>query len=96
MSQLKPNLLLKQPTPLIQEDDENRIDWNRKSLRKKREDEIETVDDDHDVLILVRPKKEKHSKKRRHLVMDEESGRMIVKRLRKRSRYDEWLEDNYD
>jgi hypothetical protein len=96
MRQPKPNLTLKQLTiPLIVEDDENRIDWSRKSLRKHYEDGIETVDDD-EILVLPRQKKEKRSKKRRHLVMDEKSGRMIVKRLRKRSRYDEWLEDDYD
>ncbi len=88
------------------EDDDNRIDWDRKSQKKKRQDTeslpedgfTEVMTDDFEPFEVVRqPKKHKSGKrdKRRQLVMDEDSGRVRVKRRRKSNRnpLDVWLEE---
>ncbi|MBC8172080.1 MAG: hypothetical protein H7X77_10420 [Anaerolineae bacterium] len=100
MRQQKPDSLLKQPfkTSSI-EDDDNRIDWSRKTLKKTAPaDEVagdeEVIDADDEIMLLPEAgfrqvKKEKRDKKRQ-LIMDEESGRIFVKRRRKRHQYDDW------
>lgn len=106
MRQHKPDSLLKQPfkTSSI-EDDDNRIDWNRKTLKKTAhpDDEVsleeEGIEADDDFMFLPETnfrqvKKEKRDK-RRQLIMDEESGRIFVKRRRKRHQYDDWS-DHYE
>ncbi|MCU0499421.1 MAG: hypothetical protein MUF87_18885 [Anaerolineae bacterium] len=89
-------------------DDDNRIDWERKNKKKKSDDEaileapveiLELDPDDDEVLsIEVRhktkaPKKGKKDK-RRQLVLDEDTGRVFVKRRRKSNRHYEW--DEYE
>lgn len=105
MSQLKPNTKLKAHIETFSLDDENRIDWDRRKLKKK-----ESVSADNDLLVVevesteetvfyplesVSHKKKQKRDKRRQLVMDEESGRVTVKRRRKgRRNSDEW--QDYD
>ncbi|HEX2620654.1 MAG TPA: hypothetical protein VHL11_10910 [Phototrophicaceae bacterium] len=104
MRQQKSDALIKQPLKApFTEDDENRIDWERKTLKKvRREDEepiieevITQVDDDPLPQLEAQPRRPKKDKrdKRRQLVMDEESGRVFVKRRRKRHQYDDWSDD---
>ncbi|GAB4522288.1 MAG: hypothetical protein OHK0046_34700 [Anaerolineae bacterium] len=82
-------------------DDDNRIDWDRKQ-KHRREEEVEVdtpVEEVEDVILdsvevayQAVGKSHKHKKgkeKRRHLEYDEEVGRVVVKRKRKR-RYDDW------
>lgn len=117
MRQNKANTLLKPKfSPDVFEDDDLRIDWERKKLKKDRtEDEIdeELLEVDDDLMddfeveadaewVFTSPKKQQRGKpkkdkrdKRRHLVFDEDSGRVYVKRRRKQNRYDDvWLEDH--
>jgi hypothetical protein len=69
------------------EDDDNRIDWEKKQKSSRdRSVEIDTVTEDTEV-ILRKPKKK--ARKNRQLEYDDENGRMIVKRQRKR-RQKEW------
>lgn len=105
MSQIKPNTKLKAHIDTFSLDDENRIDWDRRKLKKKEigaaEDDLVLVEVEDAEEIMFFPlaslsHKKKHKRdKRRQLVMDEESGRVTVKRRRKGSRnYDDW--QDYD
>lgn len=82
-------------------DDENRIDWERKQKQRKRLVEpghIEEHEDEVDLDALqAKPtkqgKKGKQRKKRRQLIFDEEIGQVIVKRKRKRQNdMDQWFD----
>lgn len=109
MTSKKPNLKMQSrqvaitPVPLI--DDENRIDWERRTRKTKDVSEEEESPDVLEVEVesettqflerdqRVKNGKKKH-KKTRHFVMDEDSGRVIVKRRRKENRsYDDWHDD---
>src|SRR5689334_10428665 len=107
MRQPKPAAPFKQSfNTLSTEDDDNRIDWSRKTIKKVRhedeelllEEEVVTqanVEEDSQLFLETRtrrPRKDKRDK-RRQLVMDEESGRVFVKRRRKRHQYDDWSDD---
>lgn len=105
MSQFKPNTKLKAPIDTSSFEDENRIDWDRRQMKKKEDTPVEDdllvleVEDEGEVafypLGTVSPKKKQKRDKRRQLVMDEESGRVMVKRRRKgRRNSDEW--QDYD
>jgi hypothetical protein len=85
-------------------DDDNRIDWDRRSRKTRSEDvvddlvsEVESVDG-VEALLEIQPGKRRgkknHRKKRRHFVLDEERGQVIVQRRRKNNRrYDDWQEE---
>jgi hypothetical protein len=112
MRDQKSNTLFKQPSnPLRLEDDDNRIDWSRKSQKKKRHEPEELLDglsespafEDEVDEVVPKPKKGKTGKrdnqrdKRRRLILDETSGRVRVKRRRKTNRnlFDAW-QDEYE
>lgn len=102
------NSFIKQPFTEPVTEDENRIDWDRKNQKKKRAtDEILVLDEDSLHLVdekeqvpagkekARRGKKDKRDK-RRHLVMDETSGQVVVKRRRKRHQSAAWSDDYYE
>lgn len=105
MSQFKPNTKLKAHIDTFSLDDENRIDWDRRKMKKK---ELSTAEDDLVIIEVedaeepvffplesVSHKKKLKRDKRRQLVMDEESGRVTVKRRRKgRRNNDDWQDDD--
>lgn len=73
-------------------EDDNRIDWEKKrKSRRDRPAETDPITEDTEV-ILRKPKKKKKARKNRQLEYDDESGRMIVKRQRKRQQQNEWEE----
>lgn len=85
---------------ILEEFDENRIDWERKRKVKRTdvEDEPEVLEDDHKLDVLVpkaKPGKQQSRKKRRQLVYDEDRGQVIVKRKRRRLQQDweDWDDD---
>jgi hypothetical protein len=102
MRDQKSNTFLKQPSnPLWLEEEDNRIDWSRKSRKKRHEPDepledglLETSDELADELYEVVPRSNKRKSdkrdnrrdKRRQLVLDEASGRVRVKRRRKTNR----------
>lgn len=109
MRDQKSNMLLRQPLNQVWlEDDDNRIDWDRKSQKKRQEPEgvleqgfleiqMEQLEVDE---VVPKQKKRKPSKlgkrdKRRQLVMDETSGRVRVKQRRKTNRnpLNAWLDE---
>lgn len=109
MRDQKSNTLFRQPSsPLPLEDDENRIDWDRKSQKKKRQESEELLDGVSELTVeeildegVLKPKKSKAGKagkrdKRRQLVLDEASGHVRIKRRRKTNRnpFDAWLDEN--
>jgi hypothetical protein len=110
MRDQKSNTLFRQPAnPVPLENDENRIDWDRKNQKKKRQDPdnlldgvLEPLVEDEEILdeVVLKPKKSKPGKagkrdKRRQLVLDEASGHVRVKRRRKTNRnlFDAWLDE---
>ncbi len=106
MRDQKSNSPATQSPNLVWVDDDNRIDWDRKSQKKKRQNPETLPDDGIDHLpaadldfseVTRQHKKHKSGKrdKRRQLVMDESSGHVRVKRRRKHNRnpLDAWLEE---
>jgi predicted ATP-grasp superfamily ATP-dependent carboligase len=82
------------------EHDDARIDWERKQRNKRQSlDEEEVLDDAEDLIDEVLAPKVKKSgkarKKKRHLVYDEERGKIVTKRKRRRSQPGK-LEDYLD
>jgi hypothetical protein len=86
--------------PLVEDDLDHRIDWDRKQ-RKKRDEREDDVDDfataDEGLsLVLVQNRhqaRKSRKKKQRHLIYDEEDGRVVARRKRKRQRnhqYEDW------
>lgn len=84
---------------LVNPDDvDNRINWDRKQKGKRRDDDAEEADEDdaleEDVDELPRTRSKKgRRKKQRQLVFDEGSGRVIVKRRRRRGRDGYFVDD---
>jgi hypothetical protein len=78
-------------------EDENRIDWNRRNVGKKKQpDEVETtpLDEEAEGVAKIKNHRKKGKRdKRRQLVLDEELGRVVVKRRRKSNRNGEWHDD---
>lgn len=73
-----------QNIPFISEED-NRIDWERKQKRKQQDAVVDLMDEpDGDFAGENGRKSRKENRKNRHLVYDEGSGRVIVKRKHKR------------
>lgn len=69
---------------------DDRIDWERRQKGKRRPDDVVSqLDEDTGTQVLVDEvaqagkKRRDARKKRRHLVLDEETGRMVVKRRRR-------------
>lgn len=109
MTSKKPNLKLQShrpvfvPPPIVEDD--NRIDWERKNRKEKTElededvviDVLEVEDETVELLERKPPKGDKKKRKKaRHFVVDEDSGRVLVKRRRKENRaYDDW-HDEYE
>ncbi len=108
MTSKKPTLKLQThrpvfvPQPIVEDD--NRIDWERKNRKDKTElenedivtDDVLEVEDETVELLERKPTKgdKKKRNKARHLVVDEDSGRVLVKRRRKENRaYDDWHDD---
>lgn len=80
---------LNEAVPDVRED---RIDWERKQKGKRRPEDVdEKLEDDtmSGVELVVngngngRKKRKDARKKKRHLVLDEKTGRMVVKRRRR-------------
>jgi hypothetical protein len=102
----KKNLNHTNPLDEVFADDENRIDWERRRKNHQRaediiEDPIEQAEDDVEVLFVPEKKAKRgnkdHRRKRRQLIMDENSGQYVVKRRRKGNRqFGDWYEDDYD
>lgn len=90
-------------------EDENRIDWERRSRKGKKDDDgsdglvgdTGTFEEDTSILRSVishEVKRSKKKKRQKHLIMDEESGRVVLQRRRKENRHhaewDEWHNEN--
>lgn len=86
---------------LVPDLDEDRIDWERKQKGKRRGKADAELDDDTQGHLYLRSddpahaKKDKARKKKRQLVYDEATGRMVVKRRRRPHRdgqevFEEW------
>jgi hypothetical protein len=83
-------------------DGDDRIDWDKKQKHKRHEthalEEVVDLPSEEDLEIAAdlprRSNGKKPRSKRRNLVFDEETGRVIVKRHRKRRQrinyYDDW------
>lgn len=81
-------------------DDDNRIDWERRRLKKRSQDGLSEDDysfglDEIEVeLTRAMTRKKGKRSRRQHFIMDEEVG-VVTKRRRKDGRhYDEW--EDYD
>jgi len=86
-------------------EDDNRIDWERKRLKRqqaRKPEQRDYVHDDDALLDAVTPDKQEkrgkkdHRKKRRRYVYDEDRGHVVVKRRRRRGGEDELFEDGWD
>jgi hypothetical protein len=88
--------------------EEDRIDWERRSrsIKERLEankdlGEDEPVEEDTSVIIRALPteftRNSKKQRKPKHLIMDETSGRMVVRRRRRPNReFGEWHEEDYE
>jgi hypothetical protein len=88
--------------------DEDRIDWERRSRHSKERTEAaadvgedEVIEEDTSTLVraLSTDFTRNHGKRRKskHLIMDESSGRMVVRRRRRPNRqFGDWHEEEYE
>ena len=88
--------------------DEDRIDWERRSRHsKERAEATEDVGEDEvieeDTSTLIRALSSDYTRNRekrrksKHLIMDESSGRVVVRRRRRPNRqFGDWHEEEYE